>query len=85
MFTKMHIECMFCAGQLVDGQSPPCRVDPICELKMVSHHTTPSFLNTLKQYTLVDFVGQKRESLIQIFKLEDRPYIVGILYITLRA
>jgi Rrf2 family nitric oxide-sensitive transcriptional repressor len=56
--------------QLMDCESPLCRIHSFCKFKNILQQATRSFLNTLGQYTLADLLHQKTE-LAQALDLAD--------------
>lgn len=52
--------------QVVDCQTPVCRILPACQLKHVLAEATNAFLASLKQYTLADLIDDKRTELVSI-------------------
>lgn len=56
--------------EVVDCQSPPCRIQPVCHLKHILQEATDAFVSTLSKYTLEDIVREKNVSLVKILALD---------------
>ena len=55
--------------QIIDCETPLCRIAPACRLQSILSEATNAFLNTLDRYTLADLVGKTRSELTQILAL----------------
>ncbi|WP_299083964.1 Rrf2 family transcriptional regulator [uncultured Paraglaciecola sp.] len=57
--------------QVVECQSPQCKILPACKLKGILGQATQAFLDCLKTYTLADLIESESNNLIQILNLES--------------
>jgi Rrf2 family nitric oxide-sensitive transcriptional repressor len=57
--------------QVVDCNTPPCRISPVCRLQQILAEATQAFIQCLKAYHLQDLIESKQASLIQLLDLEE--------------
>jgi Rrf2 family nitric oxide-sensitive transcriptional repressor len=57
--------------QVVECNSPQCRILPACKLKGILGQATQAFLDSLKAYTLADLLEDEAENLIQILNIQS--------------
>ncbi len=59
--------------KVIDCDSPPCRIQPVCRLKHILNDASNIFLDHLNQFTLADLVQHNRTHLVQILQIQDAP------------
>ena len=56
--------------QVINCQTPLCKILPACKLKGMLSDASNAFINELKRYQLSDLMEGKRTELIQILKIQ---------------
>jgi len=56
--------------QVIDCQTPACRISPLCNLNGILNEAMTAFIDTLRQYTLADLVADKKDPLIKVLSIE---------------
>jgi Rrf2 family nitric oxide-sensitive transcriptional repressor len=56
--------------QIVECQTPRCRILPVCKLKGILEQATRAFVDSLKAYTLADLLEDETKALIQILNIQ---------------
>jgi Rrf2 family nitric oxide-sensitive transcriptional repressor len=57
--------------QIVECQTPRCRILPVCKLKGILEQATRAFVDSLKAYTLADLLEDESQALIQILDIQS--------------